>query len=168
VALDATIGGTSSDSYITVADADTYHGNNLNVTDWTGASTADKEKALKMSTRLMDERIDWIGEKNTDTQALRYPRAGVTTPDGYSVETTELPTPITNACAEFAKYLIASDRTGDASGKGITSVGVGSVSLTFDKTDTADVLPSIVSEMLRGWGVIHERAKFGVATVLRT
>ena len=47
MALDATIGGTSSDSYITVADADTYHGNNLNVTDWTGASTADKEKALK-------------------------------------------------------------------------------------------------------------------------
>jgi len=168
MALDATIGGASSDSYISVADADTYHGTNLNVTDWTGAIAANKEKALKMATRLLDERIDWVGSKNTDAQALRWPRGLVTTPDGYAVETTEIPTAVTNATAEFAKYLIASDRTGDADGKGIASLGVGAIDLTFDKTDTADVLPSIVREMLRGWGTVHARSKFGTVAVVRS
>jgi len=40
--------------------------------------------------------------------------------------------------------------------------------LNFDKTDTAGVLPSIVQEMLRGWGAIHARAKFGTVSVVRS
>ena len=168
MALDATIAGASADSYISVADADTYHGTNLNVTDWTGASNDSKERSLKMATRLLDERIDWVGSKNTDAQALRWPRGLVTTPDGYAVETTEIPTAVTSATAELAKYLIAGDRVADADGKGIASMAVGSIDLTFDKTDTADVLPSIVREMLRGWGTIHARSKFGTVAVVRT
>ena len=56
----------------------------------------------------------------------------------------------------------------DADGKGITSLTVDAISMEFDKADTADVLPSIVSEMLRDWGAIHSRAKFGTTTVIRT
>ncbi len=168
MALDATVGGASSDSYITVADADTYHGTTLNSTDWDSAVTATKEKALKSATRLLDERIEWNGSKYTEAQSLRWPRSNVTDPDGYAVGTDEIPTAITNATAEFAKRLISSDTTGNAEGKGVSSVKAGSVDITFDKTDTADVLPDIVSEMLRGWGTIHSRAKFGTVAVVRT
>lgn len=168
MSLDATIAGVNADSYISVANADTYHGNNLNVTDWTGATTADKEKALKMATRLLDERVDWIGTKNSSTQALRWPRAAVTDPDGYAVETTEIPTAVTNAAAEFGKFLLAENLVDDSDGKGIQSVKAGSVEITFDKNDTADVLPEIVYEMLRGWGTIHTRSKFGTVSVVRT
>jgi len=168
MALDATIAGASADSYISVADADTYHGTNLNVTDWTGASNDSKERSLKMATRLLDERIDWIGSKNTDAQALRWPRAAVTTPDGYAIETTEIPTAVTNATAEFAKYLIASDRTDDAEGKGLIEASIGSIEVAFNKADTKGVLPSIVQEMLRGWGIDHERGRFGSVSTVRT
>lgn len=168
MALDSTIGGASADSYISVADADTYHGNNLNVTDWTGASSSDKEKALKMATRLLDERIDWNGSKYTEAQALRWPRSNVNDRDGYSVSTSEIPTDVTNATAEFAKFLIAGNRVDDSDGKGISRVKAGSVEVDFDKTDTADVLPEIVYEMLRGWGTIHARSKFGSVAVVRT
>jgi hypothetical protein len=168
MALDATIGGTSSDSYTTVADADAYHSTHLYASAWTAASTDDKERGLKTATRLLDERTTWIGTKHTDEQALRWPRGSATDIDGYAVLTTEIPAAIQNATAELARNLISSDSTGEAQGKGITNLAVGSVSLTFDKADTADVLPSIVQEMLRGWGIIHARAKFGLATVVRT
>ncbi len=167
MAIDSTTGGLSADSYSSIASADAYHDDHLYSTDWTGANTGNKEKALKMATRILDERIDWIGVKNTDSQALRFPRAGATDPDGYAVETTEIPIALINATAEFARHLIGSDLTVNADGKGIGSLGVGSIDITFDKSDTADVLPSIVKEMLRGWGQIFTRSRFGNASIVR-
>ena len=150
MALDASIGGTSSDSYVTIAVADAYHATHLYSSVWTAASTDNKERSLKMATRLLDERMTWNGSKHTDEQSLRWPRGFVTDYDGYSIETTEIPVAIQNATAEFARHLISA------------------VSLSFSKTDTADVLPSIVQEMLRGWGTLHARAKFGSVSVVRT
>jgi hypothetical protein len=167
MSLDATAGGSSSDSYTTVAEADTYHDNHLYASDWTNATTSNKEKALKMATRILDEKIDWSGSKSTSSQALAWGRTDVTD-DGYIVGSSVIPTPVKNATSEFARHLIGSDLTVDAQGKGLDSLAVGSITLSFDKTDTAGVIPSIVQEMLRGWGAIHARAKFGTATVVRS
>jgi len=167
MALDATANGASADSYITVADADTYHDNHLYATDWTGATTANKEKALKMATRILDEKIEWSGTRTSSTQALGWGRTDVTD-DGQVVSSDSVPQSIKNATAEFARHLISSDSTGDEDGKGLTSISVGSVALSFDKTDTAGVIPSIVQEMLRGWGIIYARAKFGTVPVVRS
>tara|TARA_R110000803_G_scaffold52647_1_gene108338 strand:+ start:202 stop:708 length:507 start_codon:yes stop_codon:yes gene_type:complete len=168
MALDASIGGTSSDSYVTIAVADAYHATHLYSSVWTAASTDNKERSLKMATRLLDERMTWNGSKHTDEQSLRWPRGFVTDYDGYSIETTEIPVAIQNATAEFARHLISADSTAESQGKGMDSLVAGSVSLSFSKTDTADVLPSIVQEMLRGWGTLHARAKFGSVSVVRT
>jgi hypothetical protein len=167
MALDATPNGASADSYTTVSESDTYHTNHLYSTSWSSASTANKEIALKMATRILDEKVDWSGLKATDAQALAWGRTGVTD-DGYTVSSTTIPNPIKNAVAEFARHLLAGDSTGDAQGKGLESLEVGSIKLNFDKTDTAGVLPSIVQEMLRGWGDIHARAKFGTVSVVRS
>lgn len=167
MALDATAGGSSADSYSTVAEADSYHDSHLYATSWTGATTANQEKALKMATRILDEKIDWSGAKATSTQALGWGRTDVVD-DGYIVGSSTVPNPIKNATAEFARHLISSDLTVDAQGKGLDSLAVGSITLSFNKTDTAGVIPSIVQEMLRGWGTIHARAKFGTVSVVRT
>jgi hypothetical protein len=168
MSLDATVSGTSADSYATIVTADAYHANHLYGSVWTAASTDSKERGLKMATRLLDERVTWVGSKNTDAQALRWPRDSVEDNDGYSVLSTIIPTKISNATAELARHLIDSDSTVQAQGKGIAELTAGAVSLKFDKTDTADVLPTIVREMLRGWGTIHARAKFGTVPVVRT
>lgn len=168
MALDATAGGASANSYATVSEGDSYHNAHLYATDWTGASSPDKEKALQMATRLLDERVSWDGAKETSTQALRWPRSGVTDLDGYSIAAGVVPQEIKNATIEFARNLIATDTTGNADGKGLTSMSVGSISMTFDKADTADVLPSIVQEMLRGWGTVNTRSKFGSVAVVRS
>ncbi len=167
MALDATPNGTTSDSYVSVSDADAYHATHLYSSTWTAATEPNKEIALKMATRILDEKVDWSGSRATSTQALAWGRTGVTD-DGQTVVSTIVPQAIKNATAEFAKTLLAGDTTGDAQGKGLESLEVGSIKLNFDKTDTAGVLPSIVQEMLRGWGTIHARAKFGTVAVVRS
>ena len=167
MALDATINGASSDSFITVAEADAYYANHLYATTWDAGTTANKEKALKMATRILDEKCAWSGTRATSTQALGWGRSDVVY-DGITVSSTEMPIQISNATAEFAGHLLASDLTVNAEGKGLNSLKVGDISLDFDKSDTAGVMPDIVQEMLRGWGTIYARAKFGSVPVVRS
>ena len=167
MALDATINGASSDSFITVAEADAYYDNHLYATTWDAGTTANKEKALKMATRILDEKCEWSGTRATSTQALGWGRSDVVY-DGITVSSTEMPIQISNATAEFAGHLLASDLTVNAEGKGLNSLKVGDISLDFDKSDTAGVMPDIVQEMLRGWGTIYARAKFGSVPVVRS
>ena len=72
MALVATVNGATSNSFITVAEADTYWATNLYATNWDGATTANKEKALKMATRILDEKVAWVGTRATSTQALGW------------------------------------------------------------------------------------------------
>ena len=166
MALDATPSGENANSYISVADADDYFSNHLYSSDWDNATLGSKESALIMCTRILDEKIDWIGLKNTKEQALAWGRSGVID-DGYDVSATIVPEPIKNATAEFAKHLIANNSTENADGKGLESLKVGSVELKFDKSDTRDVLPNIVQEMLRGWGNIWVKNKANIADLVR-
>ncbi len=166
MAIDATPSGANANSYISVDDADSYFSTHLYPAEWDSADVDQKERALKMSTRILDEKIDWIGDKNTKEQALAWGRSGVID-DGYDVPSTIVPEPVKNATAEFAKHLIADNSTENADGKGLEKLEVGSVKLTFDKTDTADVLPNIVQEMLRGWGDIWTRNKMVTASLVR-
>lgn len=167
MSLDATPNGANSDSFMTVAEADSYYATNLYSTTWVGSTTDNKEKALKMATRILDEKVAWVGTRATSTQALGWGRTDVTW-DGTTVSSTTVPIQIKNATAEFAGELLVSDLTANAEGKGLNSLKVGDITLDFDKNDTAGVMPEIVQEMLRGWGTIYARAKFGTVPVVRT
>ncbi len=95
----------ATDSYLSVADADTYWANRNNST-WSGATTAQKEKALREATQYIDGAYNFIGALASYTQALAWPRTGATITSGnfkgaYFTET-EIPTQIKNACAELA------------------------------------------------------------------
>ena len=167
MAIDATVNGANADSFITVAEADAYWATNLYPTTWETATTANKEKALKMATRILDEKCAWVGTRATSAQALGWGRTDVVY-DGITVSSTTIPIQISNATAQFAGDLLVSNLTANAEGKGLNSLKVGDITLDFDKNDTAGVMPEIVQEMLRGWGTIYARAKFGAVAVVRT
>ena len=148
MALDATVGGTSSDSYVTVAFADTYFGKRLYVTDWTAATNDDKEKALQLATVTMENQR-WKGTKATTTQALEWPRNGTYDQNGYSYENDEIPTPIANGVCELALSLLGSDRTADTGTEGFKSMKVGPLMLTIDPKTQAPVIPDFAYEFIR-------------------
>ena len=167
MSIDATPNGANSDSFMTVAEADSYWATNLYATTWDAGTTANKEKALTMATRILDEKVAWSGTRATSAQALGWGRTDVYW-DGITVESTTVPIQIKNATAQFAGDLLVSNLTANSEGKGLNSLRVGEITLDFDKTDTAGVMPEIVQEMLRGWGTIYARAKFGAVAVVRT
>jgi hypothetical protein len=73
--LDVTISGTSSDSYATLAEADTLLADRqwFSAT-WTAFSDATKEKWLREAVRSLDRISYWRGDISEDTQRLTFPR----------------------------------------------------------------------------------------------
>lgn len=107
MALDATTGGASADSFVTLAAADTYFDTRLNVTGWTGATDANQERALKSATRELNL-LMWQGARVTTTQALAWPREGCPDPDASGTaddayyEDDEIPGRVVTATCELA------------------------------------------------------------------
>ncbi len=62
-----------ANSYISIADADTYHDLRGNAA-WTAASESDKVIALVRATSYVDARWKFTGEPVQKTQALSFPK----------------------------------------------------------------------------------------------
>jgi hypothetical protein len=73
VTVTATVGGASSNSYLSVAAADSIAATMLSTLKWSTATTDEKGKALIAATRYLDQ-LEWVGTKATTTQALLWPR----------------------------------------------------------------------------------------------
>lgn len=96
-----------SESYISVADADTYH-NKLGNTSWGILTTEVKEQLLRKATNYMVQtyRMRWAGVRKTDDQALDWPRYLVPRLDTEAVfayyDSDSVPGEVKVACAELA------------------------------------------------------------------
>lgn len=95
-----------AESYISVADASTYHSNRGNLT-WATMSNQEMEEALRRATDYIEQvyRSRWLGYRKTTTQALSWPRSQVPFPDGgvYAYYADDaVPVELKNACAEMA------------------------------------------------------------------
>lgn len=65
----------NAESYISVVDADAYIAAYKGAdSTWDAATEATKEIAARVATQYLDGLYDWIGEKETSTQALDWPR----------------------------------------------------------------------------------------------
>jgi hypothetical protein len=96
-------GKSDAESYLSVADADSYHTTHGDPSDWSGATTAEKEAALRLATQYLDATYDgrWSGVKFSADQALSWPRDSVEV-DGYVLSASDLPQQLLDATAEAA------------------------------------------------------------------
>lgn len=105
-------GVVDAESYLTVAEADAYF-DSRGITVWSNLTVTEKEQALRRGTDYMLERyrLRWKGGRVHFTQALDWPRQGVTLEDfngipqmyyAYMVKYNEVPKQVKNACAELA------------------------------------------------------------------
>lgn len=154
--IDATVGGASANSYVTVVEADAYFEADLYSGTWDAADNTKKAKALVMATRILDQECSWIGDRADENQALRWPRVNAEDSDGESIDETIVPTAIKNATFELAKSLLSTDRTADPDTEGIKRMKLDVLEFEFDKMDRAEVLPlavrSIVSNYMSAGG----------------
>ena len=111
--IDATVGGASSNSFITLAEAETYMEGRGNKSTWTDASADEKNIALVEATRDISL-MCFIGVRASDTQALSWPRDWAINPDDPNnayYENTVIPQRVKDATAEYAFQYIKAGST---------------------------------------------------------
>jgi hypothetical protein len=161
-ALVVTAGSPSANAYVDLTVANQFHLDRPAAgTTWSGASDAEKQAAILWATKLLDSLIEWTGNVVDDLQALLWPRVGMWYRSGYPVPSTIIPAELQHATAEFARQLLAADRSADSDveAQGITSIKAGPVALTFkDSVPAPKVVPDAVWSLLpRDWGHVETR-----------
>ena len=170
VSIDATAGGASANSYMTLAEADTFVEamiSSSDVSKWTTGNDDSRNRALAAAAQRLD-RERFLGARATDTQALQWPRTGVRKPDTY-VNTyatgfpfrisddyftdTEIPNQVKRAQIEMAVYL-KNNVDGISLGglEDFKNVKIGNLDVTPDKTGAigADRVPPMFERYLTG------------------
>jgi hypothetical protein len=122
----------NAESYCSVATADARH-SNLGNTAWAALTTSAKEQALRKATIYMTEayRERWIGRRNNLTQALEWPRYGVSV-EGWPVNVTTIPTDIVNACADLALKASTTDLAPDLT-QGVIRKKIGPIETEYNR-----------------------------------
>jgi hypothetical protein len=168
-AIDASVGGTSSNSYITETEGDTYWDANYHNSTWAALPSTGKISLLIMATRILDDWIDWAGTRSTEDQALRWPRAGVEDRDGYLLDSDIIPTFLKNATAELASHLVSYNPSSEPDTKGYSEIRVDVIALKIDKEDRdgITVIPDSVMAMVEAYGEIRKRGGDAVVNLLR-
>ena len=170
ITLDATVGGASANTYLTLSDAqDIVDGlvQDDDVVAWASATTDQKNRALYTAAQRLD-RERYLGARATDTQALQWPRTGVRKPDTYintysvgfpfRITTdyftdTEIPDQVKKAQAVLAVYLNNNkDGIGLSGLEDYKNVKIGSLDVTPNQFGAvgADRIPPMVERYLIG------------------
>lgn len=160
ITLDATVGGANSNTYCTLAEANTYHEGFPQPDEWLANIDDYRNRALATATRLLDEYMEWEGFVMTETQALLWPRTGALYKNGYFIPDDIIPKELKNAVAEFARQLLVQERTADfdIETQRLTALTAGPVTMKFDQNKIqAKVIPDAVLSMIKHLGTIKSR-----------
>lgn len=188
VVIDATPKGTSSNSYVTLTEANTYHETSLYSSAWDDASDDERNRALVTATRMLDTWFEWFGDATTLSQALLWPRRGVLKPGisegqattgtftnpwhepfAHLMDQDVVPDIIKNATCELARNLLVSDRTADSDiqTQGITNLKAGPIELSFSSGAAAKPIPDAVMVMCTQLGRPRNRSGNGMVQLYR-
>lgn len=85
VTIVATVGSASANSFVTLAEADTYIEGRLNASTWTSATTDNKNRSLVEATRDLSA-LSYKGDRVNATQALSWPRENAPDPDHPGID----------------------------------------------------------------------------------
>lgn len=160
--IDATVGGSTSNSYVEQSEADAYFEGRLNADAWVAA--AFPVEALIHATRVIDllefegQPVNPLNGTSTGTtQALKFPRYSVDDDAGWVWESTVIPQPVKDATCETALWLLNQGDTDPMQPTGLEgfeNVQVGALNVTPRQSHDPDDLPNyirkILSPVLRG------------------
>lgn len=151
ITIDATVGGASSNSFLTLAEleelvhARPYHSNWDAITD-----DEVKNAALIWATRTLCS-YRWDGNIASVEQALSFPRSGLYDYDGRQYASDAYPDWLEFACSELAFIVATEDRTTDSGTEGFSEIKVASIEVKIDKFDRPDEVPDKVFKIFSQW-----------------
>lgn len=151
--IDATIGGTISNSYVTVSEANSYFESRNFASEW--ESITEPEQYLISATNQIDWFIKFKGSKVSTDQALMWPRNECYDSflDEY-VANDIIPKKIKHAVFELILSSLEEDRMQDSDMLGLQEIKVSSLKVVANSVGawqpTKTKIPSIVYTILSG------------------
>ncbi len=144
ITLNPTPASNTANTYATVTEADAFAEAlfDVDASAWTSIEETDRKNALLVrAARLLDTRVEWVGERSTTTQVMEWPRLWVRRPgggtyDGGTYGSVEIPKAVKDAQITLAAWLASRATTGDdpfglAGTSALSSLSVGPISLEF-------------------------------------
>lgn len=168
MALNAILGDSGQNSYVTVEEANAYFADRAYSSTW--GSFVDKEPLLILCSRMLDWYINWKGLKKSDSQPMQWPRTKVILRSGNEFADDELPTEVKIATFELVLVSLEEDRTDDDPLLGLEQLKVATLSLTAKpdqsgrRTSSKQVIPDKVLQILADF---RSGASFGVVRLIR-
>lgn len=154
MALDATAGGTNSNSYVTVDDANEYFETSLSGPDWDGID--EQEIALVSATEYLEAHVLWNDDKLTTEQALHFP----------STDFPTIPVLIKRAVCLLAIHLNA---VGVKGGTSLKSLSFGKVKIDIGEQSYDGSLPENVVSLISEFGSVRRYdGNISQAKIVRT
>ena len=136
--LVATVAGETSNSYVTLVEAEQYFEDRLVPSEWTAATDDNKNKALLAGCRDIDKHnFHYLRYDTTTPQALAFPRTGALVNESHLLTDPSddpiIPTDIKYAQCERALEITkeVSGSLADTVAAGIKSEKIGDVSITY-------------------------------------
>lgn len=138
--LDATLGGTSSNSYVTLAEALAISQNIPGGHEWSLLDEDTRSMSLIVATRWL-ETLNYAGDRCAATQRLKWPRSGATC-DGVTAECSAIPYRIQEAQVNLAvtyttnpTHFPGGSQGGAAQGTYVKRQKLGSLEVEYDQYD---------------------------------
>ena len=126
----------NANSYVSIADANTYFTDRGSPTEWDSAYESDRKAALIYATTWLDQNISWYSSIQDLDQTLGWPRINFFDREGRTIGGTGvIPVPIKNATCELALQWLREDFTSSVN-EGIKSESIGNTSITYATSRT--------------------------------
>lgn len=153
MALDATVGGATANSYVTMTEASAYFVDRTHKSRW--ESFSEQPAALVTASRMLDWYVTWYGAKTEPSvQSMGWPRVEATDRGGEEIASDIIPFAVKTATIELALSSLASDRTADNDLLGIAQIKAGSLSVTAKEdspyTKDKSAIPDKIWKILTG------------------
>jgi len=165
MAINATIGGSVSNSYVTLDEADTYFESRNHSSDWDECDDETKEKHLITATNQIDWFFDFNGSKTDSTQALSFPRYECydNKLDEY-VESDIIPNKVKYAVFELVLASLNEDRFADDDMIGLQEVQIGTLRVKANSSGSwqksKQPIPEVVYKILSGLSSLTNSSMF--------
>lgn len=141
-------GKDDADSYVAVAEADTYF-TNKGITSWTG-TTAVKEAALRKATQYLDATYLWRGKIFSLTQTLGWPRTSIYDREGRDLKES-VPVKLKEAAYELALLSLSAELVVSLDNSAyVKSEQVGSLAVTYRDDAPTDRKYPLIDRLLSG------------------
>ena len=166
MALNADVGASEANSYVTEEEADAYFEDRSHADAW--EEFENKEAALVTASRMLDWYVSWKGYRSSDVQSMLWPRMSVLRRDGSEVASDTIPAEVKTAVYELALSSLEDDRTSDDPLAGIEQVKLSSLMIKADSGDYDSTSAAAIPEKV--WKILsdlYSRSGFGVVRLVR-